>query len=83
MDLLEGITGFEDSVRKCKSLFETELPGRREGEAGRECQQGPGSGAWLFTIFVPDLHSYLPCRGYHLSAHRSLAAGRDARGPDW
>lgn len=40
MDLLEGITGFDDSVQN------------------------------------------LPCRGHHLSAHQSLAAGRDARGSD-
>lgn len=31
MDLLEGITGFEDSVRKCKSLFET---APRQGQGG-------------------------------------------------
>ena len=33
MDLLEGITGFEDSVRKCKFLSELGLP------EGREWQQ--------------------------------------------
>lgn len=32
MDLLEGITGFEDSVRKCKSLAEPGLPSRGKAE---------------------------------------------------
>lgn len=34
MDLLEGITGFEDSVRKCKSL--SEPGGSPVGKMGRE-----------------------------------------------
>lgn len=35
MDLLEGITGFEDSVRKCKPLSELGLPEGREWPQGR------------------------------------------------
>lgn len=36
MDLLEGITGFEDSVRKCKSLPEPGLPSRGKAEVVAE-----------------------------------------------
>lgn len=45
MDLLEGITGFEDSVRKCKSLFEPELPDQGKGVGdGSRVLPGVGSG---------------------------------------
>lgn len=48
MDLLEGITGFEDSVRKCKSLFETAprplgARGRQVGTVSRVLGRGRGS----------------------------------------
>uniref|UniRef100_A0A8D2DXI9 Eukaryotic translation initiation factor 3 subunit K n=1 Tax=Sciurus vulgaris TaxID=55149 RepID=A0A8D2DXI9_SCIVU len=71
MDLLEGITGFEDSVRKCKSWA---LYRAGWGVA-------PGPEAALATI-LSHVHSYLPCRRHHVPAHRPLVTGRDARGSD-
>lgn len=55
MDLLEGITGFEDSVRKCKSVCEPGLPSGRGVENG-SWVLGSGSSPPLSLISTVICH---------------------------